>query len=197
LPVWRSYNLAYYGSSNLGEEANYKEELLNNLKGEKVNDILEATYTQYALLKTGERNYGAEFYNAIIHQFASRTLFGEGLKQKLYISKIDYDSIRKKVNNGEWGDFKRYLTRTGFVDVFGMFGFLGCLVFFLFARISKRIWYNAIYTDDYMHKVFYSYFTVMFICQAIYSHVSGFGVTLIHFLIVYLSVKYFSIIRRV
>jgi hypothetical protein len=196
LPIWRSHNLTYYNSSELGEDANYKEALLDNLKGETTNDILQATYTQYALLKTGERNYGAEFYNAIVQQFASKTLFGEGLKQQLYIGKIDYDLIRKKINNGEWGDFKKYLTRTGFVDVFGMFGFLGCFVFFLFARISKRIWYDAIYTDDFMHKVFYSYFAVMFICQAIYTGISWLIVVLIQFLIAYLPIKHIATIRH-
>jgi hypothetical protein len=196
LPIYRDYNLEYYDSPNLGKEVNYKEAFLQNIQGKRTNDILEATYTQYAIKETGGYNYGADFYNQIVHQFASRTLFGGGLKEKMKINYIDLYSVRKKVNNVEWGDFKFYLVETGFVDAFAMFGYFGCLVFFFFARISKRMWYDAIFTDDIMHKVFYSYFAVMFICMAIFNGFSFLGVVFIQFLLVYLPVKYYSRVKE-
>ncbi|GHT43330.1 hypothetical protein FACS189438_0290 [Bacteroidia bacterium] len=195
LPVWRSHNLEYYGSDVLGEKVDYRNAAINNLKGEETNDVLEATYTQYAVMATGEYNYGADFYNHLVFQFASRTLFGEGLKQKLMVNKVDLDFVRSQVGSTEWGYFKGYVTKTGFTDVFMMFSYFGCLVYFFFARIAKRMWYDAIYTDDILHKVFYSYFAVMFICSAIYGSLSFMGITLIQFLFFYLPVKYFSKIR--
>jgi len=198
LPVVRIYTLEsfYRGTNSWNEIANinFSKELLLTLEGEKTNDILEATYTQYAIKETGEYNYGSDFYNRLVDQYASRTLFGEGTKEKLYINKIDLYSVRRKVN--EWGDFRFYLTKTGFVDVFAMFGYFGCLMFFFFARISKRMWYDAIYTEDIMHKVFYSNFLI-FICWAIYTSISWLIVALTHFLLVYLPIKYFSRVKNV
>ena len=200
MPTWRYHNLSYYNdASALEEKADYAKALLEITDKEAANDVMHATYNVYAVLETGEYNYGAEFYNLLIFNFMSRTLLGEGVKEKLYVGKFGKDRmelLRSQVNYGEWGYFKRYLVWTGFADVFFIFGFGGCILFFFFARISKRMWYDAVYTDDIMYKVFYSYFAVMFICAAIYANISGLIVVLIQFLIVYLPVKYFSKIRK-
>jgi hypothetical protein len=77
-----------------------------------------------------------------------------------------------------------------------MFGIFGCFVYFLFARIAKRAYCNAIYTNDIMKQVLYSYYAAVFIPTVIYTSISWFPTLLTHYLIVYLPVKYYSRIRQ-
>jgi hypothetical protein len=194
-PVFRTYTMQ--GGFESAKNINYNKVLSEYFAGEGDMEVPEAAKNMYVVKTSEIYEYGAKFYNYLVYQYVSTTLFGEGLKDKLFIGgrlKSDYDSIRSLFGKNGWGGYLGYMPQTGYGDAFLQFGFLGCALFFIFARIAKKVFYNAYYTDDIMRKIFYSYFVIL-IVNAIYDSMTILPLTLVFYLWVYLPVKYFSKIR--
>lgn len=159
--------------------------------GNKTNEVAEAAFNVEVIYKENGYNYGASFYNAFVNQFVSSTLFGKDAKKNALIDVASIKELRDHYYNAQLGSYKFYLTPTGYADSFYSFGFLAFLLYGAFGYISRRIYDKAIYSDDIMNKIFYSFYVVM-IFNSVYESISHIPVLLVMYLIVYLPVKYLS-----
>lgn len=159
--------------------------------GDKTNEVAEAAFNVECIYKENGYNYGASFYNSFVNQFVSSTLFGKDAKKKALIDVTTVKELRGRHYNAQLGSYKFYLTPTGYADSFYAFGFLAFLLYGAFGYISRRIYDKAIYSDDIMNKIFYSFYVVM-IFNSVYESISHIPVLLVMYLIVYLPVKYLS-----
>lgn len=167
-------------------------ELFNTyLSGDKTNEIAEAAYNLEVVYMEGCYNYGASFYNSFVNQFVSSTFFGKDAKKNALIKVKSIQQLRNNHYNAQLGTYKFYLTPTGYADSFFSFGFFACFLFFVFGFITRRIYDKAIYSNDIMNEIFYSFYVIM-IFNSVYESISHIPVLLFFYLIVYLPTKYLS-----
>lgn len=159
--------------------------------GNKTNEVAEAAFNVEVIYKENGYNYGASFYNSFVNQFVSSTLFGKDAKKKALIDVTTIKELREHHYNAQLGPYKFYLTPTGYADSFYSFGFLAFLLYGTFGYISRRVYDKAIYSDDIMNKIFYSFYVIM-IFNSVYESISHIPVLLVMYLIVYFPVKYLS-----
>ena len=153
--------------------------------------MAEAAFNVEVIYKENGYNYGASFYNSFVNQFVSSTLFGKDAKKDALIDVTTIKELRGRHYNAQLGSYKFYLTPTGYADSFYSFGFLAFLLYGVFGYISRRIYDKAIYSDDIMNKIFYSFYVIM-IFNSVYESISHIPVLLMMYLVVYLPVKYLS-----
>ena len=161
------------------------------LSGNKTNEVAEAAFNVEVIYKENGYNYGASFYNSFVNQFVSSTLFGKDAKKDALIDVTTIKELRGRHYNAQLGSYKFYLTPTGYADSFYSFGFLAFLLYGVLGYISRRIYDKAIYSDDIMNKIFYSFYVIM-IFNSVYESISHIPVLLMMYLVVYLPVKYLS-----
>ena len=155
------------------------------LSGNKTNEVAEAAFNVEVIYKENGYNYGASFYNSFVNQFVSSTLFGKDAKKDALIDVTTIKELRGRHYNAQLGSYKFYLTPTGYADSFYSFGFLAFLLYGVFGYISRRIYDKAIYSDDIMNKIFYSFYVIM-IFNSVYESISHIPVLLMMYLVVYL-----------
>lgn len=167
-------------------------ELFNSyFSGDKTNEIAEAAFNVEVIYKEDGYNYGAAFYNSFVNQFVSSTLFGKDAKKNALIDVTTIKEMRGRYYNERLGAYKFYLTPTGYADSFQALGFFAFLLYGVLGFITRRIYDKAVYTDDLMAKIFYSFFVIM-IFNSVYESISHIPVLMVMYLIVYLPVKYLS-----
>lgn len=167
-------------------------ELFNTyLSGDKTNEIAEAAYNLEVVYMEDYYNYGASFYNSFVNQFVSSTFFGKDAKKDALIKVKSMQQLRNNHYNDQLGIYKFYLTPTGYADGFFSFGFFACFLFFIFGFITRKIYDKAIYSNDIMNEIFYSFYVIM-IFNSVYESISHIPVLLFFYLIVYLPTKYLS-----
>lgn len=189
LPIAREFTKA--GEFNKVQNINASEVFSNYLNGEKTNEIAEAAYNVEVVNTEGKYDFGASFYNKLAHLYVSQTLFGAEIKERAQIKTTTIEEIRGQHYNHNLGRFKFYLTPTGFADAFYSFGLFAFIIYFIFGRISRRVYDRSINSNDVFHKIFYSIY-VLLIFNSVYDSISSLPTTLSLYLIVLLPVKLLS-----
>lgn len=161
--------------------------------GDRTNEIIEAAINMNIVYENSGYSFGARFINKFTHQFVSTTIFGSEVKRSAKIETFDLRDFRNKDYYST--NYKSYLAHSGFADTFYDFGWLSCVVFFLFARISKILWISAYHHGDFFTKIFYCYFATL-ICWSIYDSISFIPTKIILGLIVIYFVRYNSKIKK-
>ena len=154
--------------------------------GQKTNEIVEAAINMKIIQENNGYSYGARWINNFTNQFVSSTLFGRDIKKSTEIKTFDLQLSRN--SNYKNSDYKDYLPPTGFGDVFYDFSWFGCIVFFIWGRISKKLWTQAYYSKDIFNKMFYSYFVTM-IFLSVYDSLSFVPTNIILGLVTFSIVK--------
>ncbi|KCZ47175.1 hypothetical protein, partial [Hyphomonas sp. CY54-11-8] len=86
-----------------------------------------AQYDFWYINETGRWEYGADYWNKLVHQYVPAFLVGRESKESLKI-----DSLSQRLRLGtEEGAFSLGSTRTGFSDTYRNFGPLGAIVFWI------------------------------------------------------------------
>jgi len=159
-------------------------------KGEKTNEVFEAAINMNLVFQNNGYSYGGLYVNKFINQFVSSTFFGDGAKEKFRLYQFDFENSRNKVVHTK-GGYKNYLAPSGYTDSFYDFGFLAFIPFYIFARISRKIWDQAYFSNNVYSKMFYTYFVVLMF-MSIYDSLSFLPILLIQSAIVFLPIKYFA-----
>nr|WKN34485.1 hypothetical protein K4G66_19090 [Tunicatimonas sp. TK19036]WKN34636.1 hypothetical protein K4G66_19880 [Tunicatimonas sp. TK19036] len=162
------------------------------LSGEKTNEVIEAAKNMDVVSRADVFYYGTSFYNSLIHQYASSTLFGNEFKQSLRInSNADLTSLRAKYWSGSVSGFKGYLSHTGFAGMYFEFGWFAVIFFFFFGRITKQFFVKAYCGKDIHWISFYCSFTT-FILISIYHSMVSIPTMIIPYLLVLYTIKSIS-----
>lgn len=119
-------------------------------------DIIESLGNWEEFKLHGAFSYGARYWNKIVFQFASTTLFGEGIKESLTIETGFQKAMSK---NGR--AYKNYITPTGFIDSYYDFGYFGVIPYLIFAVIMKKKWMNLKSRGDFISYWRYVYYIIL------------------------------------
>ncbi|MBL8564836.1 MAG: hypothetical protein JNM89_03885 [Hyphomicrobiaceae bacterium] len=110
-----------------------------NLGQGKASEIGLAQYDFWYINSTGSVEYGAEYWNSLVHQYVPAFLLGRELKESLKA-----DSLSRRIGLGlEEGATSFGSTRTGFSDSYRSFAFLGVFVFGAIGLVFGYLYSNA------------------------------------------------------
>jgi hypothetical protein len=164
-PIIRQYTLQ--GNFDQVSKLNYSELLDDYFQNESTNEFVESTLNLGAVYRSESYSYGTGFYNYFIKQYIPGGILGRDFKNNLMMDPgFNIETIRN--NYGDYGDFKFYLAPIGYAQAFYEFGFLSFIVFYFFGRICKKLFINAMYTEDLYYVAIYSAFSIL-IFYSVYS----------------------------
>lgn len=162
---------------------------------DKTNEVVEAAKNMQVVSVSGDYTWGTSMYNSIINQFASKTLFGEDVKESLTITQdLNLEELRSKDSKTENDYFKFYMTPTGFTSAFYEFGNWGFILFFLFGLLSKKLLLLAADRDKVPPIFIYCFFAT-FILYSIYDSILAIPTFMILYLVVYFIATKFSKVK--
>lgn len=159
------------------------------LVGENTNEVIEASINMEVTSIENNYGWGISVYNSFVNQYASATIFGKAFKENLYVkSGKNLEELRDAYwTQTSGGDFKPYLTLTGFASTFLEFGYFSCIIYFFFGRLCKRLYLLACKKDLY-YVVLYTVFS-LFILMSVYDSLLAIPTTFLpFFLIIYISI---------
>ncbi|MEK6481637.1 hypothetical protein WJR50_29100 [Catalinimonas sp. 4WD22] len=164
------------------------------LSGERTNEVIEAAINMEVVDREGIYNYGVSMYNYLVHQYASSTIFGSDVKKSLFIEKVNMDRLREKYFwMGDAVGYKGYLSYTGFAATFYEFGYFGCILFFLFGRLTKSFWVRT-QDGNIFWVLFYCCFAT-FILFSVYHSIMAIPTIFLPILIILIGVMNYAKIK--
>lgn len=130
----------------------YREFNFFNLGQGSASEVGLAQYDFWYMNETWDWEYGAEYWNRLVHQYVPAFLVGRAIKEGLKI-----DTLSERLRRGESeGLFSRGSTRTGFSDSYRSFGLFGVLAFAfigcLFGVLYAIVVFSGIY-GQYLYLV--------------------------------------------
>lgn len=123
----------------------YQEFNFFDLQQGVASEVGLARYDFWYMNETWDWEYGAEYWNRLVHQYVPAFLVGRSLKEGLKI-----DTLSERLSRGESeGLFSLGSTRTGFSDTYRSFGPFGVLVFavigYYFGTLYAVVNFGGIY----------------------------------------------------
>jgi hypothetical protein len=138
-----TYRGQAYGSQVDGDppwekllEIDFEDNFLDVLEN-GANEYRNAVFAIAAKDYTGTYNLGLGYWNDIIFKYVPAQLLGEELKRSLMID-LPNDRVRVYAYFEHPGT-----TRTGMSDSFESFWYFGCLIFFVIARVLRKLFSAA------------------------------------------------------
>jgi hypothetical protein len=107
-----------------------------DLKQGKSSEVGQAQHDFWYMNETGQWEYGAGYWNAIVTQYVPAFLLGRETKESLKIS-----TFTERLKSGlQEGAFSMGATRTGFSDSYINFSFAGAMIFWLIGYFYGRLY---------------------------------------------------------
>lgn len=123
----------------LADAEAYDEMSVIRVDEEEANEVRQAQSDFWYLNETGEWEFGADYWNKMVHQYVPAFLVGREFKDSLKFS-----TLAEQIRDGEVSGFEaRGATRTGFSDTYRSFGPFGVLVFGLIGFLFGRLYGTA------------------------------------------------------
>ncbi|WP_394729422.1 hypothetical protein [Altererythrobacter sp. GH1-8] len=111
----------------LTEKQTYESFSYTNLEQGNASEVRQAQFDFWYANQTSQWEYGAEYWNKLVHQYVPAFLLGREFKEGLKIS-----TLSERLRSGEEvGLLSVGSTRTGFSDSYRAFGIFGVMVFCL------------------------------------------------------------------
>ncbi|WP_419701187.1 O-antigen polymerase [Mucilaginibacter sp. NFX135] len=194
LPAYRNYSLK--GNFSSLADISPTAVMASYVVGDNRNEVVDAARNVEVADLSGDYNWGITLYNAFIYQYASSNIFGAKFKEELMIPyNLDLVKLRDQHAKYDGDEYRYYLSPTGFAAVFFEFGYLGFILFFLFAIITKRYYLKAIRRDNISAIMFYCFFST-FILFSIYDSMLFIPTNIIMYLLVFVGARKFSRIHK-
>lgn len=153
-PAYRSEVIrnGWSGLVKVVQEKSPGQVLERYLSTKQTSEIREAMNVFSAIRHDPRPGLGRRFSNSIVHGYLPGSLIGRGLKSKLKFRVDEYEECVARARS--WGYLSSaakqsfYTAKTGFVDSFAEFWYLGVILYLVMGRIFRGIYHRAFVECD-------------------------------------------------
>lgn len=118
----------------------------------QTSEVREAMNVFSAIRHDPQPGLGRRFWNSIVHGYLPGSLVGRRAKERLKFRVDEYDECIERAKS--WGYLSStakqsfYTAKTGFVDSFAEFWFLGVVLYMVMGRVFRQIYHQAFIERD-------------------------------------------------
>jgi hypothetical protein len=137
-------------------EVNLLEEIKRKITAEDTNEVVQAAIDMNQAYSQSKYNYGSTFWNRLVNQFVSSTIFGQNVKESVNLHEVDFAHVRRTNYQNYWQPWRGYLAPLGPSETFLSFSWFGLFLFSAFSYACAKISKAASTSSD----IFYRYLAI-------------------------------------
>ncbi len=136
------------------QEIDFGEQLEASMDETALSELKNSTALMAATEATGDYQFGADYWNALVFRFVPAQFVGKNLKDSLMIGGVKRD-FSDYVERTLGFPLPMGTTVTGVGDSFNQFGYFGCLFFAALGYLFKTLWAAANRPNGIIAQVLY------------------------------------------